>query len=495
MKIVATGNSYRAVNFGRSLNSSEMQNAYNVALDARKSMGFQDGNGVLVLPGEKLPKQTDVDLKEVLNSFFDKVKKLLGINAVEVVGDIDETSKKAVEESLKENNLKRFVRFEVPSNPDELESAVRQVAKDADGIRVMANNESVTKEQLVTIENAFKAVKGNEFNPYMIVCEHNGRAYDWGNPNKIKDLFKNKVIVGSSNCLNDINGLWGSKSFFTDRMGVAQGSFIHGLRSTFDTDNFNAQISSNKQINEANNLLEKELKLQDDDLFNPKRFAAAKRADVVLSKHFYKHFDDIFPGITTDIVGFEKAYNEALQNGLGDNYFDSLAKAMKSLGLDKTSPEIYESVCKYRNALYAKGAKTLEELANVSLQDIEASYKDTSNVVLQGVEVKKAAVEAAKLEAEKKAKELEKNAEKLKNFLKMQESIASEAPVLRNKINPTELSRFDKFINFVRFNKIKFALAGVFILLATIGGTMYSYGKEVAKKSQAAKPKPDNIFK
>ncbi len=489
MKIGAIGSYHKSVNFGRSLHKDEMALAYKAAQDARTLMGAQDGNGVLLLPSERLPKPEESNFKEQLSKFFDAVKKLLGINSVEIAGKTDKTVEGSIETALKENGLKKFVRFTLTDNTDELAKAAEEVAKSADGIRVVADNTDITAQSIKIIEEAFKKVKGEKFDPSMIVYEHGGKAYDWGS-SKISGIFDGKVIVGSSHYLNDNDGLWGSTSFFTDRMKAKQGSFIHGLRNAADG-SLEAQMGDENQIKAAQRLLETELKLQDDEILNPARFAAAKRADVVLSKHFYKHFDDLFPGVSADVAGFEKAYQEALQSGIGDNYFDSLAKAMKALGLDEKSPEVYESVCRYRNALFASGAKTLEDLAQMSAQEIEATYKDTSNIVLQGIEAKKAALEAAKAEAERKAQEEAKKLKELKEFLKTQENIEAQAPQIRESMKPLDISYFDKFINYVRLHKIQFILAGAAIALAAVGGTMYSYGKEISKKSEDAKPKSD----
>ena len=492
MKIAATGNGYRAVSFGRALHKDEINSAYSTALEARKLMGAEQGNGVLFINSDRFPQANETGLKEQLNGFFDTLKKLLGINTVEVGGVSDDALDESINSALSKQGLKRMVKLDVPTDLKELEKTVEEAAKNADGLRVMSNSDTFTSEHIKVIEDTFKKVKGENFDPRMIIYEHGEKAYDWNN-SSISKLYDGKTIVTSSNNLNDNNGLWGSKSFVTDRMKAKQGEFIHGLRNSYDADDFAAQINNERQIREAHHLLESELKLYDDEITHPARFAAAKRGDVVLSNNFYKYYNDIIPGIDANISGFEKAYNEALQNGMGDNYFDSLAKAMKALGLDQSSPEVYENVCKYRNALYAPGAKSFEELAQVSAQAIEASYKDNSNVVLQGVEIKKAALEAAKAEAEQKAAREAKNIADLKEFVEFQENAAKEAAKSRKDMNLLDVDKFDKMLNFVRAHKNKFIIGGIITGLLVIGGTMYSYGKEVAEKTENGRPKPDNI--
>lgn len=489
MKISATGSTYRPVNFGRSLTKDETTQAYKVALEARKLMGMEQGNGVLVLPSEKLPDNQDGSAKNVLNKFFASVKNLLGINSVEVTGEIgDDTVKTSVKSALDENGLKRIIKFVPPASDEELAKAAENAAREADGLRVIVDD-NFNKDKMGIIEEAFKKVKGEKYNQSLLMYDHGGKAYQW-DPDQINPNYHGKVIVGSSNYLNDNGGaLWGSTSFYTDRMGAHQGEFIHGVASSSDGINLAGQMANDDQIRQAQNLLETELKLHDDELMEPARFAAAKRADVVMSEHFYKHYDDIIPDINAKISDFEKSYSEALQKGTGDNYFDSLAKAMKALGLNESSPETYETVCKYRNALYASGAKTLEDLASLSAEELQAAYKDTSNVVLQGVEIKKKALEEAAKEAELNAKK----AKMLEQYRRNESEILSEGAKMSKAMNPLDVTAFDRFLNFAQKHKKKLAFGGLLVVAAIIGGTMYSYGKEVAEKSQAAKPKPDGF--
>ena len=484
MKIVATGSAYRQLSFGRSLNKQEMQEAYNVAQQARNLMGFNEGNRLLIIPSDKIPQADKETLKEKLKSFFDAAKKLLGINVVEITGDTNEVIEGSVKSALEENSMRRIVNFNVPGNHDDLVSSVEKLAGEYDGLRIFTRDGNVDSQQIETIENIFKRIKGENFDPSMLIYEHGEKAYDWGEPNHINPIYNKRVIVTSSNNLNDNNGLWGSRSFVTDRMHAKQGEFIHGLRNAFDGGDFASQISEERQIREAEHLLTGELKLQDDELLHPARFAAAKRADVVSSQNFYKHFADIAPGLNLNIENFESIYQQALQEGYGDNYFDSLAKVMKSVGLDKTSPEVYESVCKYRNALYTAGAKTADELASVGAEELEASYKNTANVVLQGVEVRRKAIEEAAQKAAEEAAKKARELEMMANFEIEQREVLNAGQELRNNMTHFSGSFFEKVINFTVRNKLKIAACAILAGLAVVAGTMYSYGKEVATKSK-----------
>lgn len=488
MKISATGSAYKSVNFGRSLTKEETTQAYNVAKEARKLMGMEQGNGVLVLPSSKLPLSEEGGVKEVLNKFFGTVKNLLGINSVEVVGDIDDTEvESSLRSALEDNGLKRIVKFILPAKESELSKAVEDVAKEADGLRIVTDK-NFTEKKAQTIDDAFKKVKGEKYNPSLLMYDHGGSAYKW-NPDRVTPAYSGRVIIGSSNYLNDNGALWGSTNFYTDRLGIKQGEFIHGVASSSDNISLAAQMRDMGQIKQAEKLLESELKLHEDELLNPARFAAAKRADVALSQNFYKHYNDIIPDKVANVADFEKAYQESLQKGFGDNYFDSLAKAMKALALDDSAPETYERICEYRNALYSVGAKTVDDLAALSPEELQAAYKDTSNVVLQGVEIKKVALEKAKKEAEIKAK----NAPILEQYNKNQAEILSDGVKISKEMNPLDATAFDRFLNFAQKHKKMFAFGGLFAVVAIVGATMRSYNNEIAQKTEAARPKPDGF--
>lgn len=488
MKISATGSAYKSVNFGRSLTKEETTQAYNVAKEARKLMGMEQGNGVLVLPTGKLPDNQAGNPKEILNKFFATVKNLLGINSVEVVGDIDDTEvESSLRSALEDNGLKRIVKFILPAKESELLKAVEDVAKEADGLRIVTDK-NFTKENAQTIENVFKKVKGEKYDSSLLMYDHGGKAYNWS-PDGLTPPYSGRVIIGSSNYLNNNGALWGSTNFYTDRMGLKQGDFVHGVASSSDNITLAAQMRDMDQIKQAEKLLESELKLHEDELLTPVRYAAAKRADVALSQNFYKHYNDIIPDRVANVVDFETAYQESLQKGFGDNYFDSLAKAMKALGLSESSPQTYEKICEYRNALYSVGAKTADDLTALSAQELQAAYKDTSNVVLQGVEIKKVALEKAKKEAEIKAK----NAPILEQYNKKQAAMLSDGVKISKEMNPLDATAFDRFLNFAQKHKKMLAFGGLFAAVAIVGATMRSYNNEVAQKTEVARPKPDGF--
>lgn len=477
MKVSAISGGYNSLNFGRALKPDEMEQAYESAKSVRELMGFKEGKGVLYIPSEKIPEPTaENSAKESISRFFEMAKKLLGINTVEISPEVTESTKSVVDEVLSAQGIKKVARFDFQT--ENLEEAIENAAKTYDGLRVV-NPHQYSEDQLNLFAEIFEKVKGESFDPKLLMfqVDDQNSVYNWNN-HKLFKKFDGKNIIGSSNYINGTkkDNLWGSTAFYIRRMNVDQGNFIHGIRKAGEP-SLAQQIKDPGQVNQSIQFLENELKLQDEDFVHPARYAAAKRGEVVLSQNFYKHFDDLTPEITTDIMGFEKAYQEALEKGLGDNYFDSLAKAMKARGLNEgKGAQLYEQICKYRNALYSSGegsAKTIQDALKLTAEQIEASYRDTKNVALQGFEVRQRAIQAIRDEEDR----LKKLDEVLKN------------------LNPLNEHFFDKAVNFARENKKALIFTGAIAAIAAVGGTMYSYGKEIATKSNAAKPQSEKLDK
>lgn len=476
MKVSAISGGYNSLSFGRALKPDEMEQAYESAKNVRELMGFKDGKGVLYVPSEKIPEPTaENSAKESISRFFEMAKKLFGINTVEISPEVTGGNKSVVDEALSTQGIKRVAKFDFQT--ENLEEAIENAAKTYDGLRVV-NPHQYSEEQLNLFAEIFQKVKGESFDPKLLMFQVDdaGGVYDW-DAGKVFGKFQGKNIIGSSNYINDNGGnLWGSTSFYTDRMHLPQGDFTHGVRKAGEP-SLAQQIKDLGQVNQSIHLIEKDLRLQDEDFIHPARYAAAKRGEVTLSQNFYKHFDDLTPEIATDIMGFEKAYQEALEKGLGDNYFDSLAKAMKARGLNEgDGAQLYEQICKYRNALYSSGEdapKTIKDALKLTAEQIEASYKDTKNVALQGFEVRQRDIQIQLEEAARK----------------------KEVAEALESLNPLNQHFFDKAINFARENKKALIFTGAIAAIAAVGGTMYSYGKEIATKSKAAKPQSEKLDK
>lgn len=460
MKVAKVNSGNNSVSFGRALGPEEMKKAYQTSRDARAALGFKDGSSILVLPSDKIPKTQDAPtLKGQLDSFLGYVKNILGINSVEIVGDVDAQQSATIYDTLSEQGISVYKKLGF-SEPDKLEQSVRDLAKSSYGIRIEEAHK-YTPEQLTLIEDTFKAAKGEKFDPKMLIFDahKDGGVFDWSKPS-VSDKFKGRIITGSSDWANNEGGLWGTASFHTDRMGIPQGEFVHGLRKKGEASLWDIiqDTSGGSQFAKGQGILKDELRPVV-ELSEPRVFAAAKRADVAMSKHLYKHFDDLIPDTNVDIAGFEAAYNASVQKGYADNWFDSLERVMSARGLDKTQSDLYSRVVGFRNAIFAKGATTAADLASSATEEINSSYSDVSNIVIREAERRKAA--NAALEA---------------------------------LSDPLPKNNFNKILDTARKNKALLAFGGVVALSAVVIKTMSSYNKEIQEKSQIATPKSERVL-
>ena len=108
------------------------------------------------------------------------------------------------------------------------------------------------------------------------------------------------------------------------------------------------------------------LKIPKELLSNPVEFAKAKFAEAFTAKNNMLFYMDVFGreerfdmqdfnnpmAYSHKIpVDFEKAYINSLKEGFGFNPMDALAKIFLSKGLDKTHPDLYNRIVKYRDIL------------------------------------------------------------------------------------------------------------------------------------------------
>lgn len=251
------------------------------------------------------------------------------------------------------------------------------------------NKKEMGDSLLKLIEKWVKEVKGENFDLHNIIYEFDAGPDDFTmfENGKLVAPVKDRVKVYGSTYLKED---WGSNDAFLHRFNWSPDEFVIGpgnhdpqplrqiAKGIPDICNRN-NIHRNASINP----LARILKLDAESLKNPVLFAKAKFAEAVTAKNNMFFFMDVLgreerfnahsKGTETSFrykvpSDFKKAYQESLFEGFGFNIMDSLEKIFKAKGYDKSNPELFAKIVKYKNILLEKEVPQAvkEEVSNAA---------------------------------------------------------------------------------------------------------------------------------
>ena len=265
-----------------------------------------------------------------------------------------------------------------------LRKKVKFFAQRFDGIRIDASwtyanqpqiKNGITERKyyadkiLNIIDDEVKKVKGAEFDSRNIMHEFAASDIDFNiyDEAELKPYVKERVKIYTSDHLNEG---WGTNYSFLKR-GWSADSFIIGARN-HDSGKI---ISSDEQVN----ALSKILKIPAEKLKDKKEFVKAKLAEPFGAKNSMIYFADAlnidkqFQGNSDKTLNYavqipsdyEDRYFASLERGEGFNPMDALEKQFRAKGLDKSEPELYKKIVKYRKILEQKekNPKTVLKIA------------------------------------------------------------------------------------------------------------------------------------
>jgi len=244
------------------------------------------------------------------------------------------------------------------------------------------------------IENSVKEIKGTDYDLKNLIYEFDGGDI-WTQSGELLPPIKKRVKIFGSTFIHDYpDDKWGSNDAFLKR-GWSPDEFIIGvgnhdpqpLRQIANNIPDNAMPEGNKfHKKDAIKALAKILGLDERSLEDPLEFARAKWAEPMMAKNNQMFYMDVFGREERfDMQGdncrvhpernyaykipenYKDAYHKAVQEGFGFNIMDSLEKVFKAKGLDKSKPELYSKIVKYRNILYEKdNNSTLQNSKNTT---------------------------------------------------------------------------------------------------------------------------------
>lgn len=249
------------------------------------------------------------------------------------------------------------------------------------------NKKEMGDSVLKLIEKWVKEVKGEDFDLHNIIYEFDAGPEDFTmfeNGNLIAPAKDRVKIYGSTYLKED----WGSNDAFLHRFNWSPDEFVIGpgnhdpqplrqiAKGIPDICNRN-----NIHRNDSINPLARILKLDAESLKNPVLFAKAKFAEAMMAKNNMFFFMDVFgreerfnehrKGSECSFrykvpSNYKKAYQDSLFEGFGFNIMDSLEKIFKAKGYDKSNPELFARIVKFKNILLEKEVPqaTKEEVSN-----------------------------------------------------------------------------------------------------------------------------------
>lgn len=252
--------------------------------------------------------------------------------------------------------------LENPEAEKILREKTKFYAKHFDGFRVDAawtyirqpkSSKDYGEKFLNIIEDEVKKVKGNSYDLKNITYEFVASADDFNihDGESVKPYLKDRVKLYTSDWLSND---WGSNKSFLER-GWDKKSFILGA-----TNHDSKSVKVDKKQAE---ILSKILKIPAKRLNNIKEFIKAKLAEPTAAYNNMLFIREALnlKGEYNDFKipdNYEKQYLKTLEKGEGFNPMDALEKTFVAQGLDKTEPELYKKIVKYRKILESKGSKS-----------------------------------------------------------------------------------------------------------------------------------------
>ena len=209
------------------------------------------------------------------------------------------------------------------------------------------------------IDEEVKKVKGADFDLSNIMYEFAAnpeKEFNIYNGSALKPMVKDRVKIYTSDHLSKT---WGSAKNFLLR-GWGNDKFILGV-TNHDSPNINVLPEQIDALSEILDIPKKKLN-------NTREFLKAKFAEPLRAKNnmlFFLSalgFDNKFKDFSNPALNwtakipenYEDVYIKSLTTGTAFNPMDALEKQFKAQGLDKSEPELFKKIVKYRKILEEK---------------------------------------------------------------------------------------------------------------------------------------------
>ena len=237
------------------------------------------------------------------------------------------------------------------------------------------------------IEETAKEIKGDDYDLRKISYEADGAGdilFDWSD-NNVKqkgNLIGRNLILTTTYEQDSSEGNlgWGSYDFYTKTAKISEDDLTLGVNNHDGTPA--QRIARNKDKYQGffyNPIpaLSKTFKIPEEELQNPQKWLEIKMSEPFLANRKFVYFTDVFGKdiFYNDIEGaqpkdhfryrldenFEKEYHKELQAGNAFNYPQTLARIMKTKGIDEKFPSLYSKLSYLGEYLRKQGALTQKD--------------------------------------------------------------------------------------------------------------------------------------
>ena len=269
--------------------------------------------------------------------------------------------------------------------------------------KVLPENKKYLGSALVdNIDKWVREIKGEDFDLKNLVYEVEAGPNEFSpfkpDSSELIEPLK-KRVKAYSNVYMQNN--WGSNDAFTNKFGWDGDTFSIG------TGNHDHQplkqiakgmpdSAANNQVHKTDSIepLARILKIDPKELDNPSVYSKAKFAEIMSAKNIHYFFMDVLgceerynehnPNSATSFrrrvpFDYKKAYQDALHEGFGFNIMDAFERVFKAKGYDKSNPDLYKKIVKFRDILIEKEPVQFKTAANSDDDIVRLNFTGEKN--------------------------------------------------------------------------------------------------------------------
>jgi len=269
------------------------------------------------------------------------------------------------------------------------------------------------------IEKTVKSVKGEDYDLKNLAYEFEAAPEDFPafkpNTSELIDPIKNRTKIYGSTYMHEYSPYdrWGSYEIFTKKLGWNPDYLLYGI-GNHDPQPLRqiakdiGDISQNNISHKSGavDVLARFFNVSQEFLQDPVEFAKAKWAETMQARNMQIFYMDVFGReerfdmqnlntvehpeknyaykIPQD---YKAAYQEGIKDGFGFNPMDALERLFVKNGFDKSHPELYAKIVKYRDILLEENSENFPQKVCFPAQETSQPVKKSNKAIFAGLAI------------------------------------------------------------------------------------------------------------